>query len=484
MVEENAAHRGLDHFVLQFAVGAVYQGANLDVGIEVYTLFVVGDVHFLRRVEGHAFALHGIAGKVALRLGHVVQTQDHVLRRYRDRRTVRGVQDVVRGQHQDLSFQDSGRAQGQVHRHLVTVKVRVEGRTGQGVQLDSLSLNHLRLEGLDTQAVQRRSTVQKNGVALHDVFQDVPYNGFALVDDLLRRLHRFHDSALDQLANDKGFVELSGHILGKTTFVELQIRTDNDDRTCRIVYTLTQQVLTEAALLAFQAVAQRLQRTVALRLHGAGLAGVVKQAVYRLLQHALFVAQDDLGGLDLQQTLQTVVADDHTAVEVVQVRRSEATTVQGHQGAQFGRDDGNYLDDHPLGLVFQASVGIAHSFHHLQTLEGFLLALLRGFAACTVAQVVGHGVQVQTLQQHQQRFSAHFGDELVGVVVVQVLVFHGQAVQGVEVLLFGQELHVLKGIAFVVYGLTRLNDDVTLVVNDHVQLLRGDAQEVTQLVGQ
>ncbi len=214
MVEENAAHRGLDHFVLQFAVGAVYQGANLDVGIEVYTLFVVGDVHFLRRVEGHAFALHGIAGKVALRLGHVVQTQDHVLRRYRDRRTVRGVQDVVRGQHQDLSFQDSGRAQGQVHRHLVTVKVRVEGRTGQGVQLDSLSLNHLRLEGLDTQAVQRRSTVQKNGVALHHVFQDVPNNGFALVDDLLCRLHRFHDSALDQLANDKGLVELSGHILG------------------------------------------------------------------------------------------------------------------------------------------------------------------------------------------------------------------------------------------------------------------------------
>ena len=218
-----------------------------------------------------------------------------------------------------------------MHGHLVTVKVSVEGRTGQWVQLDGLALDHTRLERLDTQTVERRSSVQKDGMALHYVLKNVPNNRFALVDDFLCRLHRFHDSALNELANDKRLVEFRGHILWKATLVQLQVRSNNDYRTRRVVHTLTQKVLAESTLFALQAVAQRLQWAVALGLHSTRLAGVVKQAVNRLLKHTLLVAKDDLRRLDFKQALQTVVADNYPAVQIVQVAGRKTATVQGYE---------------------------------------------------------------------------------------------------------------------------------------------------------
>ena len=101
-------------------------------------------------------------GSALARLGDVVQTQNHVLRRQRDRCAIRGVQDVVRSQHQNLGFEHSSVAQRYVDSHLVTVEVSVESRTHQGVQTDGLTFDELRLECLNTQTVQCRSTVQQN----------------------------------------------------------------------------------------------------------------------------------------------------------------------------------------------------------------------------------------------------------------------------------------------------------------------------------
>ena len=100
-----------------------------------------------------------------------------------------------------------------MNRHLVAVKIRVEGRTRQRVQLNSFALNQLRLEGLNSQAVQRWSTIQKHGVPLHHVFQDVPNHRLALVDDLLSRFNRLYDSALNQLANHKRLEQFCRHVL-------------------------------------------------------------------------------------------------------------------------------------------------------------------------------------------------------------------------------------------------------------------------------
>ena len=164
----------------------------------------------------------------------------HVLRRHGDGCAVGGVKNVVRTEHQQLRLQDGGIAQGQVHGHLVAVEVGVERRTCQRVELHCLALDQLGLEGLDTEAVQRRGTVHQHGVSLYDILQNTPDHGVFPVDDLLRGFHRLHDAALDELADHERLVKLGRHVLRNTHLVHLQLRADDDDRTGRIIDTLTQ----------------------------------------------------------------------------------------------------------------------------------------------------------------------------------------------------------------------------------------------------
>src|SRR6202022_95885 len=91
---------------------------------------------------------------------------------------------------------------------------------------------------------------------------------------------------------------------------------------------LTEQVLAEAALLALEHVAQRLERTVARSGHGTPAPAVIEQRVDGLLEHALLVVDDDLGGTEVEQPLEAVVAVDHATVEVVEVAGGEPPAVE------------------------------------------------------------------------------------------------------------------------------------------------------------
>src|SRR3546814_4499067 len=73
--------------------------------------------------------------------------------------------------------------------------------------------------------------------------------------------------------------------------------------------------------------------------HGFAATTVIQQRIDRLLQHALFVAQDNVGRLQFQQALQTIVAVDDAAIQVVQIGGREAAAVQRHQGTQVGRSE-------------------------------------------------------------------------------------------------------------------------------------------------
>jgi hypothetical protein len=85
-----------------------------------------------------------------------------------------------------------------VHGHLVAVKVSVETRTNERVQLDSLAFDQLGLERLNTQAVQGWRAVEEHGVALKYAFQYLPnYRVFA-VYNLFGALHGFNDTALQE----------------------------------------------------------------------------------------------------------------------------------------------------------------------------------------------------------------------------------------------------------------------------------------------
>ena len=91
----------------------------------------------------------------------------------------------MRSQHQQLSFQDSARAEWHVNGHLVTIEVGVESRTNEWVKLNCFSFDQLRLEGLDTQTVKGRSTVEQHRVSFQYVFKDIPNYRFLLIYNFL-----------------------------------------------------------------------------------------------------------------------------------------------------------------------------------------------------------------------------------------------------------------------------------------------------------
>ena len=207
------------------------------------------------------------------------------------------------------------------------------------MKLDGLTFDQFRLEGLDRKPVQRRSPVEHYRVTAKDIFEDLPDDRVFPVDQFLGRFHRFNDTALDQFPDNERLEQFSSHPFRQTAFVQFERRADHDNRTTGVIHTLTEQVLTETALLAFQDIAQRFQGAAAFRFYSVGFAGVVEQRVDGFLQHPLFVPENDLRRFDLQQPLQAVVPDDHAAIQVVEVGAGEAAAIERHKRAQFRRHD-------------------------------------------------------------------------------------------------------------------------------------------------
>ena len=193
----------------------------------VHTLLVVGNDSLLGTIELQTRSLG-----TGTKLGDIIQSQHHILRRHSDRSAIGRIEDVVRLKHENLCFQNGLIAQGQMNSHLVTIEIGVERSTSQWMQLDSLALNHLGLEGLNTQAVKRRSTVEQNRMTLHHMLKDIPDDGVLAVHYLLGTLHRLHDAALNEFTDDEWLVELSSHQLRQTTLSHLELRTYYNHRTC------------------------------------------------------------------------------------------------------------------------------------------------------------------------------------------------------------------------------------------------------------
>ena len=102
--------------------------------------------------------------------------------------------------------------------------------------------------------MKRRSTVEKNRVPFDYIFDHLPHNGITTIYNLLCTLLRLYDAALDELTHHKRLIKLGRHILRQTAFVHLQLRAYDNNRTRRIVDTLTEKVLTETPLLTLKAI--------------------------------------------------------------------------------------------------------------------------------------------------------------------------------------------------------------------------------------
>src|SRR5690606_5808263 len=119
--------------------------------------------------------------------------------------------------------------------------------------------------------------------------------GTAALDHALGALDVLRVAEVDQALDHERLEQFQSHLLGQTTLVQLQLRTDDDDRTARVVDALTEQVLAEPTLLTLQHVAEGLQRAVTRSCDRATTTAVVEQGVDGLLQHPLLVVDNDLG---------------------------------------------------------------------------------------------------------------------------------------------------------------------------------------------
>ena len=142
------------------------------------------------------------------------------------------------------------------------------------------------------------------------------------------------------------------------------------------------------------------------------------------MKHTLFVAEDDFGCLDFEQTLETVVADEHTAIKVVQVGSGETTTIEWHEWTQLGRSDGDDFHNHPLGFV--AIFGCAEGFYNLKTLESIVLFGYRTIIVGAVAKFIRKTIEVDALQEVENGFCTHLCNELVGIGIFEILIVAGE----------------------------------------------------------
>ncbi len=244
---------------------------------------------------------HAFARNVLERARHVVKTEHDVLRRHDDRLAVRGRQDVVRRHHERARFELRFERQRNVYGHLVAIEVRVERGADERMQLDRLAFDENRLERLNAETMQRRRAVEQHRMLADHLFEDVPHLGALALDELLGGLDRRGETTALQLRENERLEQLERHLLRQAALVQLECRADHDDRTARVVDALAEQVLAETALLALDHVGERLQRALVRARDRAAATAVVHQRIDRFLQHALLVAHDDVGRIELEQ---------------------------------------------------------------------------------------------------------------------------------------------------------------------------------------
>src|SRR5438552_4089465 len=396
-----------------------------------------------------------------------VAAQHHVLRRLGHGPAVRRLEHVVGRDHEQPALDLALERQRHVHGHLLAVEVRVERRAHERVDPDRLAFHQHRLERLDAQAVQRGRAVQEHRMILNDFFQDLVHLRRLFFYDLLRPLDAFGVPLLLHLVYDDRLEQLYCHPLGQAALVQPQLRAHHDHRPARVVHALAEQVLAEPALLAFEHVGQRLQGPLAAPADRLGAAAVVEQRVHRLLQHALFVPEDDLRRPVQDQLLQPVVAVDDAAVQVVEIARREAPAVQRHQRPQVGRDDRDDVQDHPARVVpaLTRVAGVPERVDDLQALELLLLAVLARLARDCLAQLVRQLVHVQALEQRPHRRRADVGLERRVALGLRLGTELEEAVF-VEQLLV---LHLL---------LARLDHHVIRVVDHPLEVAQGHVEQV------
>src|SRR6267378_4179343 len=116
-----------------------------------------------------------------------------------------------------------------------------------------------------------------------------------------------HVAKFFETPNDKRLEQDQRHLLRQSALMQLEFRSDNDDRTTRVINALSKQVLPETSTLALEHIAERFERAIPGASHGAAMAPVIKQGVHCFLQHPFLVSNDHFRSFQLKQVPQTIV---------------------------------------------------------------------------------------------------------------------------------------------------------------------------------
>ncbi len=198
--------------------------------------------------------------------------------------------------------------------------------------------------------------------------------------------------------------------------MELQLGADDDDGTARVIDALAKQVLAETALLAFERIGQGFKRPIISPAQHAATAAVVEQRVDGFLEHALFIAHDDVGGVQLNQLLQAVIAVDDAAIQIIEIGGREAAAVERNQRTQLRRNHRKDVQDHPFRLV----AGLSEGLDYAEALGELQLLLLRSLGLHPLPDIQAERFDIDLLEQLLDAFGAHHGHEFSGKFLIQL----------------------------------------------------------------
>ena len=296
--------------LLAFRIHAERPDPDLYPRLQVHHPALTGALRLIDIAEYHAraFGPGGLAGQI-------IEAQHDILGGHDDRFAIGGREDVIGGHHERARLQLGLDRERHMHGHLVAVKIGVKGRADQRVQLDRLALDEHRLKGLDAEPVQGRGAIEHDRMFADHLFEHIPDLGPLAFNQFLGRLDGGGQPAPLQLAEDKRLEQFQRHFLGDAALMQAQGRADHDHRTTGVIDPLAEQILPETALLALDHIGQGFQRQLAVVAGDRAPApAIVQQGVNRFLQHALFIADDDIRRVQIQQPLQAVVSVDDPAV--------------------------------------------------------------------------------------------------------------------------------------------------------------------------
>ena len=218
-------------------------------------------------------------------------------------------------------------------------------------------------------------------------------------------------------------------------------------------------------MLAFQRVGQGLQRTVVGATQNASAASVVEQGVHGFLQHALFIAHDDFGSVQVHQLLQPVVAVDDAAIQIVKIGSGEASAIQWNQRTKLRWNDRNYIENHPMRLVGALAERLNY-FEPLGVLEPLLQRVLM---IHLLAQFGSETFDVNALEKFFNRFRAHHCLEAGGAELL------------VEFAILG---FVLDNFVIFDWRFARLDHDISFEIKYGLEIAQRDIEKMADTAGQ